>query len=154
MPGSARSEAACSIGVSLVITPRSLVESGQRVKRWARQGNELNEAAHSGAALVREAFDRGIDGHCGARRGSTLERGRPLGDAKPAQERGLRDWAMHAGTHAFSSQPEGLKVHMRGQIDQPRRLQWIGVVMAADGLQRVPERAPRVAVVEHKRNAV
>ena len=79
-----------------------------------------------------------------------LERGRARLDAKPLKKFALRERAVRTHTHAFGRVPERFKVDVRGQIDDPRRDQRIGISVFAHRLQGFAQPALRVAVVDHQ----
>ena len=112
----------------------SCFEAGQALELRVGDRNGFEQTAHSGAILAGQAHQRGVDRAGIIGRSRCLERCRALLDPEPALELALRQRPVHPRAHAFSRLRQRLKIHVRGEVDQARREQRLGELMAADGL--------------------
>src|SRR5262245_30783376 len=60
---------------------------------------------------------------------------------------------MYPRAHAFACVCQRLKINVCREIDQAGRQQRLGELMTSDGLQRIPDRALCVAIVDDQRGS-
>src|SRR5262249_20246387 len=83
-----------------------------------------------------------------------FENGSSLFNAKPPQKFRLSCRAVHPRANSLGGFCQGLKIHMRGKVDQAGRCERFGEGMATHGLQGIADAASEVTVVEDEGDAL